>query len=199
MHARRPTSNPDFILWCRFYRRPNRLTTLPYKGPNTIRSVSSSDLTKVYTRRKGIPEYALTKTPYWVGYSFKANRCTKWADIPAILGWDCGEKAIRTDFKKEGYARAARLKPPLSERNKQDRLAWAWEHIFWTDEQWFSVLWSDETWVKSGRHTRTRVTKKIGLEEVYHTNCVEGRHQRKIGWMFWGSISGKYGRYRGLF
>ena len=135
----------------------------------------------------------------WVTAS-SANRRVQWGDIPAILGWDCGEKAVRAAFKKEGYVRrAARLKPPLSEQHKKDRLDWAWEHLFWTEEQWYSVLWSDETWVKPGRHTRARVTRKIGLEEVYHTDCIEARYQRKIGWMFWGSISGKYGRHRGLF
>jgi hypothetical protein len=61
------------------------------------------------------------------------------------------------------------------------------------------VLWSDETWVSPGRHTRAWVTRRIGEEEVYHADCVEERHQRKIGWMFWGSISGRYGRYKGLF
>ena len=39
----------------------------------------------------------------WVTAS-SANRRTRWADIPPILGWDCGEKAIRAAFRKEGYA-----------------------------------------------------------------------------------------------
>jgi hypothetical protein len=130
----------------------------------------------------------------------KDNRHTQWKDIPELLGFDCGIKAIRAAFKKEGYIRAiARRKPPLSEPNRLDRLAWAWEHIFWTDEQWDRVLWSDESWVQPGRHRKLRVTRKEGPEEVYHPDCVSDRHQRKIGWMFWGSISGKYGRHKGLF
>lgn len=135
----------------------------------------------------------------WVTSS-EANRRIRWADIPDILDFDCGEKAIRTAFQKEGFVRRiARRKPPLTERHRQDRLAWAWEHVFWTDEQWDLVLWSDETWVNPGKHTKTWVTRRIGEEDLFHEDCIENRHQRKIGWMFWGSISGKYGRHRGLF
>ena len=135
----------------------------------------------------------------WVTAS-GVNRRTRWADIPAILGWNCGEKAIRATFRKEGFfRRIARRKPPLNEQQRLDRLNWAWEHLFWTDEQWSNILWSDETWANPGRHTNAWVTRRKGEEEVYHQDCVEERHQRKIGWMFWGSISGKYGRHRGLF
>ena len=135
----------------------------------------------------------------WVTAS-STNRRVRWADIPAILQWDCGEKAIRAAFHKEGFVRRiARRKPPLTTQQREDRLKWAWEHIFWTDEQWSKVLWSDETWVNPGRHKKAWVTRMKGEEELYHTDCVEERHQKKIGWMFWGSISGKYGRHRGLF
>lgn len=135
----------------------------------------------------------------WVTCS-AANRRTKWKDIPALLEWDCGEKAIRAAFKKEGFVRRiARRKPPLTEQHRRDRLAWAWEHVFWSDEQWDSILWSDETWVNPGRHTKDYVTRMIGEEELYHKDCIEPRYQRKIGWMFWGSISGRYGRHKGLF
>lgn len=81
----------------------------------------------------------------------------------------------------------------------RERLEWAWERFWWTDEQQDLVLWLDETWVKPGRHTKARITRKIGDSEVYHPDYIEARYQRKIGWMFWGSISGKYGRHRGLF
>lgn len=148
---------------------------------------------------------ALLNTPQrkrlieWVTAS-QENREKPWIEIPGILGFDCGEKAIRTAFKKEGYVRRlSRRKPPISEENRKKRLEWAKEHIDWTNEQWDEILWSDETWAQPGRHTRVWVTRKIGKEEVYNKDCVQYRYQRKIGWMFWGSISGKYGRHRGLF
>ena len=96
---------------------------------------------------------ALLNTPQrkrlveWVTAS-KENREVPWPDIPALLGWDCGIKAIRAGFKKEGYVRAcARQKPPFIYQNQIQRLQWAIEHEDWTEEQWFSILWSDETWV----------------------------------------------------
>jgi hypothetical protein len=75
------------------------------------------------------------------------NRETPWTAIPAILGFECGEKAIRSAFKREGFVRrVSRKKCPLSEENVKKRLAWAEEHKDWTDEQWDEILWSDETW-----------------------------------------------------
>ena len=38
----------------------------------------------------------------WVTAS-QENRETPWIEIPGILGLDCGEKAIQTAFKREGY------------------------------------------------------------------------------------------------
>ena len=117
----------------------------------------------------------------WVTSS-STNRRIKWSNIPPLLGWSCGEKAIRAAFKKEGFVRrVARRKPPLTAQHKQARLDWAWEHVFWTDEQWDSIIWSDETWVNPGKHTKDWVTRKIGEEELYHGDCVQERHQRKIG------------------
>jgi len=59
----------------------------------------------------------------WVTAS-RENRETPWIAIPGILGWDCGEAAIRTAFKKEGYRRrVSKRKCPLSEENRKKRLA----------------------------------------------------------------------------
>jgi hypothetical protein len=70
----------------------------------------------------------------WVTAS-QTNRQTPWNDIPRILGWDCGEKAIRTAFKREGFRRClSRKKPRLSPENVADRLAWAEQHKDWSDE-----------------------------------------------------------------
>jgi len=132
---------------------------------------------KHYTRRKPFLNTPQRKRLIeWVTSS-KQTRRTEWSDIPSLLGWDCGIKAIRTAFKKEGYARrSARQKPPLSEEHMKARLEWAQEHKDWTEEQWFGVLKSDETWVKPGRYTRPRVTRKIGDSELYHPDCIEPRY-----------------------
>ena len=171
----------------------------------SYKAVCSAILHRLTPQKKNSGRRVFLNTPQrrklieWVTAS-KENRETPWVAIPSILGWDCGEKAIRTAFKREGYVRrVSRKKPPLSEENRKLRLAWAEEHENWTVEQWFEILWSDETWAQPGRHTKIWITRKIEEEEVYHKDCVQPRHQRKIGWMFWGCISGKYGRHRGLF
>jgi hypothetical protein len=121
-------------------------------------------------------------------------------ELPRWLGWSCGEKAVRTAFKKEGYCRGVRRrKPPISAANQIIRLAWANEHKDWTDEQWDGICWSDESWVQPGYHRRQWCTRKIGPSELFYPDCVQHKWQRRIGWMFWGCISGKYGKGRGLF
>lgn len=58
----------------------------------------------------------------WVTFSKKTRR-TLWADIPPILGFNCGLYIIRTAFKKEGYARRiVRQKPPFTYANKIQQL-----------------------------------------------------------------------------
>jgi transposase len=108
---------------------------------------------------------------------------------------------VRRAFQLEGYGRRIRMrKPPLSEKNRRERLAWAEEHVLWTDDQWDEICWSDETWCPPGPYSRRQFcTHKIGPSELFHPDCIRHKWQRKIGWMFWGCISGKYGKGPGLF
>jgi len=130
----------------------------------------------------------------------KLTRREQWMLIPSIFGWDCGLEAIAAAIDREGYGRfVAQTKPPLDENIRRQRLQWAWDHVGWTNAMWDKILWSDETWAKPGKHTRVWVTRKKGREEVYHPDCVEPKVQRKIGWMFWGCISGKYGKGPSVF
>ena len=64
-------------------------------------------------------------------------------------------------------------------------------------EEWAQILWSDESWVQLGKHKKVKVTRRTG--EELHRDCVEPKQQRKIGWMFWGCISGLYGKGPGIF
>lgn len=133
----------------------------------------------------------------WVCSSSK-NRRTLWKDIPKILGWNCSIYAIETAFKHEGFARRTALKEPvLTEAHQKARLAWALEHINWTWEQWKWILWTDETWVNPGKHKKVKITRWPG--EVLHPDCLEPKIRKKIGWMFWGGISGAWGKGPGRF
>jgi len=130
----------------------------------------------------------------------KATRQENWLTIPSIFGWDCGIDAIHNALKREGYVRrVARQKPPLSDEQRAIRLQWAQEHINWTWEQWSRILWTDESWMRPGRHKKIWITRKKGPSEVYHPDCVEPCVRRRIGWMYWGCISGLYGKGVGLF
>lgn len=133
----------------------------------------------------------------WVCANGK-NRRTSWSEIPGIFGWDCKVYAFQTVFKIEGFARRIALKKPkLTQKQADARLQWALDHEHWAEEMWFQILWTDETWVKPGRHKKVKVTRRKG--EALHPDCVEPKVQRKIGWMFWGAISGWYGKGPGLF
>ena len=167
------------------YALENRLTSQKHK---------CGHITKVDTPHR---QYLI----HWVTQSF-FRREIPWAELSKWLEWEnwCGGLAIRTAFRKEGYTRAVRRrKPPLSAKNQALRLAWAEEHKNWTDEMWDLILWSDESWVQPGYHRRQWCTRKIGESELFLPDCVSHKWQRKIGWMFWGSMSGKYGKGPGLF
>ena len=109
--------------------------------------------------------------------------------IPLELGWDVSADCIPSALKKEGFSkRLARRKPPLSEQNQRTRLAWAYEHLDWTFEEWESILWSDETWVNGTRHRRIWVTRR--KDEAYEPTCVVPKLRGKGGWMFWACFAG---------
>lgn len=131
--------------------------------------------------------------------SSRANRRIPWPQIPQAIGWhDCKLEAIENAFEREGYGRWTALKKPdLTQKHADARLTWALQHRFWTWEQWAQILWTDESWVKPGGHKKVKITRKAG--EALLPACVEPKVQRKIGWMFWGSISGLYGKGPGLF
>ncbi len=113
----------------------------------------------------------------WVTQS-SFTRDIPWAELPRWLEWNCGSTAIRTAFKKEGYTRALRRrKPPISPANQALRLAWAQEHITWTEEQWDEVFWTDESWVQPGYHKRQWCTRRIGLSEVFSADCISHKWQ----------------------
>ncbi|PMD41838.1 hypothetical protein L207DRAFT_404572, partial [Hyaloscypha variabilis F] len=71
----------------------------------------------------------------WATFNSRSRDIPR-SELPRWLGWSCGEKAVRTAFRKEGYTRGVRRrKPPISAANQILRLAWAEEHKNWTDEQ----------------------------------------------------------------
>ena len=106
--------------------------------------------------------------------------------------WLIKHALYRLGFRR----RVARKKPPITEKNRKLRLAWAQEHEHWTPEPWAKILWTDETWVTGGPHRKQYVTRRQG--EEWDPTCIVEKHQRKGGWMFWGCFSG-LGKGPGIF
>lgn len=106
-----------------------------------------------------------------------------------VFNGSYGHSAIRNTLRRLGYKRyVARRKPPISEKNRLFRLQWAQERLSWTIDDWKKILWTDETWITGGTHRKGWVTRLPG--EEWEDSCVIYRHQRKGGWMFWGSFHG---------
>lgn len=130
----------------------------------------------------------------------KIGRRASWLELSlfsiSIIGIQVGFYCIRSTLRRLGFKRyIARRKPPLNDRQRALRLAWAEAHRDWTPEQWQQILWTDETWVTGGPHRQQYVTRREG--EEFHQDCIQERHQRKEGWMFWGCFSGIPGQLKG--
>jgi len=52
--------------------------------------------------------------------------------------------------------------------------------------------------MQPGYYKKQWVIRLIRDAELFHPDCVAYKWQRKIGWMFWGCISGRYGRGLGM-
>jgi transposase len=84
-------------------------------------------------------------------------------------------------FEKEMYhRRVATEKPWLSQKHKDDRLAWAEEHVGWSDEQWDSIIWSDEMSIRTGGG-QVFVTRRA--EEKYLPECCIAKFRGYSSWM----------------
>ncbi len=113
------------------------------------------------------------------------------------LNWNVSERVVQHYLELHGFRRhEARRKPYISEHNRLARLAWAYEHLSWTREQWNRILWTDETWV-TNRHGKIWVTRRAG--EEYDDTCVTDKEAKPHGWLFWGCFSGGLGLGPGLF
>jgi transposase len=130
--------------------------------------------------------------------SSKAGRRATFLELSLTLfNMTFGLYAIRATLRRLGFRRCtARRKPPLTEKHKEERLRWAYEHLNWTWDQWCHILWSDETWITGGHHRRQWVTRRPG--EEWDDTCIVERIQRRRGWMFFGSFSG-YGKGPAIF
>ena len=65
----------------------------------------------------------------------KAHRLFSYAQLALVLAWGVTEYVIQHILKRAGFKRYIALyKPPISEKNRRIRLAWAHEHLNWSIE-----------------------------------------------------------------
>jgi hypothetical protein len=128
------------------------------------------------------------------------HRFMSWLELSTVFeDGKFGLYAIRSKLRRHGFKRySARRKPPLSQKIRDWRLAWATARKDWTIEQWAQVFWSDETWVTGTSHHNSYVTRRV--DEAFHDDCVvEKRGKAKGSWMFWASFSGATGKGPAVF
>jgi hypothetical protein len=82
--------------------------------------------------------------------TLKISRRLTYFELAVHFEW--GVIAVKGCLERAGYRRyVARVKPPISEKNRLARIDWAEEHKIWTREQWVGILLTDETRVTGGR------------------------------------------------
>lgn len=86
------------------------------------------------------------------------------------------------------HRRVATEKPFLTEQHIRDRLAWAWEHLSWTDEQWDLVIWSDECSIRTGAG-QVFFTRRA--EEKWLPECCIAKFRDYSSWMVWSYITSR--------
>lgn len=143
----------------------------------TIRQVQyavTHRLTPQHRMKKG--PAPVIRTPHrqelkaWLNES-PSRRDIPWPEIPLILEWNYGERAVA---------------PTLTLTNRLKRFRFSDDHSDWQYEEWSLVLWTDETWARGGSHGRRFVTIMDGEELDFITPS-----EKKKGWLFWASFAGR--------
>lgn len=90
-------------------------------------------------------------------------------------------------FGLRGYVAAK--KPLIRPDNKKKRLAWARQHVHWTEDQWKKVLWSDESPFQVF-NTKGRVFVRRYQHEKYRDECLRKTVKHGGGTLqVWGCLS----------
>ena len=108
---------------------------------------------------------------------------------------DFKKSTLKTILQEHGIGkwRAARH-PFLKEEHAVKRLAFARDHLTWSDEEWQSIIWSDECSVERGKG-KVREWVFRTPQQKWETPMIETYKCGKgISVMVWAAFSGKSGR-----
>lgn len=121
--------------------------------------------------------------------SYDWARTATYAELSAETGLYASDSTIGRLLKKEGFRRCvAHPKPWLTQRQRQERLAFAHRVSSWTIEDWFKIIWTDESSMHRGGHQRVFVTRRP--YERYHPHCLQPRLRNIPHIMIWACFAG---------
>ena len=121
--------------------------------------------------------------------SYDWARTATYAELSAETGLYASDSTIGRLLKKEGFRRCvAYPKPWLTQRQRQERLAFAHRVSSWTIEDWLKVIWTDESAMHRGGHQRVFVTRRP--HERYHPHCLRPRLRNIPHIMIWACFAG---------
>ncbi len=171
------------------------ITAIANRLHRTYNCISNYLKRKIVARKAGSgrPRKTTTHQDRTILINAKRNRRKSAQEIADELkavdgGADVSRRTVTRRLNEAGLHRCVVCnKPLISAVNRKARLAWAREHVKWSDDQWRRVLWSDEspfviTW--KGRKFVWRTPK-----ERYHVECLAPtvKHPAKI--MVWGCFA----------
>ena len=107
------------------------------------------------------------------------------------MGVKVSNRTVRRRLVKAGLrARIARKKPFLNVVQRQKRVAWAKEHVTWTQEDWKKVIFSDETRISVFGSDGVRYVRRRPGEDCL-PECLMPTMKHPLSVMIWGCMSRK--------
>lgn len=110
-------------------------------------------------------------------------------------GLDFSDDTFYRILKANGITNwVAKKRPQLTEVVAKKRLAWAKQHVTWTNEEWAKIIWSDECSVERGSGKQRQWVFRT-TEQKWQANMIqEYKKGRDKSVMIWAAFSGVLGK-----
>ncbi|EKJ68815.1 hypothetical protein FPSE_11007 [Fusarium pseudograminearum CS3096] len=119
----------------------------------------------------------------------REKTCADIAGDLSAIGLEVSASTVYRMLVSEGFRKTKPTrKPGLTQRMREERLAWCLARQDWTLEDWKSVIWSDETSViLLHRRGSYRVWRRP--DERFLRSCIRERWKGSMEFMFWAAFS----------
>lgn len=120
------------------------------------------------------------------------TRRLTWEAICIEMGYACSSRTVKNVVESLGYhKRVPRRKFNIRPANKPIRLAWCYDLLHWTEEEWKRILWTDESSFSTAGFGHRPWVIRLPSEE-YHPDCVDETFQQgRQSKMVWGGFCGQ--------